>query len=122
MSPDNPIQSAFCRACGQALHIEAIACPGCGAPQLHVKLPMPPTGSNALAVVSCVLSAFVLVIALFDASPWTHDEGVGGLLFTVPAAICGALSLHFKKPGRTTAVVGLVMASLGLLFCLSALS
>lgn len=107
-----------CRACGQPLHVQATACPYCGAPQQPVGAAPTPAGSPALAIVSCVSGVLMLLAVLPDGAPSDQDELVGGIGLALTAIVCGVLSIYHQKASRAAAVAGLVTAGIGLLVCL----
>lgn len=110
-----------CRACGEPLHVQATACPHCGAPQPSADVPAvsKPAGNPAPSIVSCVTGALMLLAVMSDGFPSDRDELLGALSLSLIAIVCGALSIHHQKPGRTAAVVGLVTAGIALLICLA---
>ncbi|QFZ83521.1 DUF4190 domain-containing protein [Variovorax paradoxus] len=110
-----------CRACGEPLHVQATACPHCGAPQRDAAsgAVSKSAGGLVLAIVSCVLGVLTLLGLLSDGGPADRDELLGGLCLSLIAIVCGALSIYHQKPGRTAAVVGLVTAGAALLVCLA---
>ncbi|MCY1199123.1 hypothetical protein D9M72_105190 [compost metagenome] len=113
--------SVYCRACGEPLHVQATACPHCGAPQPSAAgvTFSNPAGGPVLAIVSCVLGVLTLLGLLSDGSPADRDELLGGFCLSLIAIVCGALSIYHQKPGGVAAVVGLVTAGIALLICLA---
>jgi len=110
-----------CRECGQPLHVEATACPHCGAPQRDAAngVVSKPASGLVLAIVSCVLGVLTLLGLLSDGSAADRDELLGGFCLSLIAIACGVLSIYHQKPGRIVAVVGLVTAGIALLICLA---
>lgn len=100
-----------CRGCGQTIHESAVSCPKCGALQ---SAPAPASASNWMAIVSLLLSIFLLLGSL-DVEVADTDVLVGAWLFGLASAGLGAVSLHLNRPGKSMAVVGITLAVLSLL-------
>lgn len=108
----------YCRGCGKQLHSSAPACPNCGTPQMSHSAGVR-NASPALGIISCIFGIilFLLAIANLDYVIETEDTLAAMLLF-IPALVCGVACLVQKKSGKTAAIVGLVTASLGMIFLL----
>lgn len=107
----------YCRGCGAQIHETATSCPKCGAMQVQTSKANL-NDHTALSITSCVLGVVVLIGAFGVDAPWDRDEVVGTVFLVLIASICGGLSLHQEKPSKSTAVIGLVTAGIGLLICI----
>jgi hypothetical protein len=105
-------ETCFCRHCGQSLHLTATACPKCGAIQ-----PDAPSSKTtaALAIVAVTLAALTTAMVVLNDEPWDSDSRLGGAMFAIAAAVCGAISLHQRRPGKPAAIVSMVLAGVTLL-------
>jgi hypothetical protein len=100
-----------CRGCGQAIHESASSCPKCGAVQFG---PAPTSARHWMALVSLVLSIFLLLGSL-EAETVDTDVLVGTYVLGLVSAGLGAVSLHLKRPGQSMAVIGITLTVLSLL-------
>lgn len=102
----------FCRGCAQHIHSEASTCPGCGAPQTTAAVKT--EGYPTLAVISCVISAFNLLIIITDDLS-DRDTVIGLITLAIISGIFGIASLQQRSPGHAMAVTGVVTSVLFLL-------
>ncbi len=107
----------YCRGCGVQIHETAVSCPKCGALQAPPQVAIQ-KNHTVLSTTSCVVGVLVLLGALGVDAPWSRDEVIGTVFLVLIASICGGLSLYQEKPSKSTAVIGLVLASISLLICI----
>lgn len=110
----------FCLGCAQQIHSEASTCPGCGAPQADATSAVRSAGHPTLAVISCVISAFNLLIVMTDDLN-DQDTIIGLITLAMTSGIFGIASLQQKKPGHTLAVIGVAASVLFLLIGIGSL-
>lgn len=105
----------FCRGCGKELHETAISCPHCGAPQIvPTQSVQKPSGTLWLPVPSLVLG-IIVVLALFDDSPWDSSQYAAAFFFSVSAIVLGIIGTATQERGRGMSITGIVLGTIGLL-------
>lgn len=130
----------YCRSCGKQLHESARFCPQCGFNFQPVEVSSP---SVWMAVSALVLSIFTLLMLLATAGDMdmlgklselesafgghslkqklaedAANSALGGLIFCLPAAVFGIVSLVQKRGGRGMAITSLVINGINLLIIL----
>jgi hypothetical protein len=115
--------NAFCRHCGQGIHVEAVTCPNCGGAQQAAAAPATaaPDGPIWLPITSLVLG-LVGGLALFDESDWDRNTTLGVGMIGLFALALGVISIKEQKTGRGMGIAGVVLACLTLLTVLGLLA
>jgi len=136
----------YCRSCGKQLHESARFCPQCGY-SFQTAAEASPTPSIWMAVTALVLSILTLLALLATASDMdtlnalselesafgSHElkqkiaeeaaaSALGGLVFGLPAAILGIVSLVQKRGGHGMSIASLVISGINLLLILGLFS
>lgn len=112
----------FCRACGKEIHESAPLCPHCGAPQVaNNTLQRKTAPPDWTAITSLIIACFVL-LAFMGIDKADTDQLIGGVMFCSGSIVLGIINLQQHRPGKTMAIVAIVLASIALLICLGSTS
>jgi hypothetical protein len=107
----------FCRGCGKEIHSSAPLCPHCGAPQASATPPSKAEHPGWMAITSLGIALFSL-LCVFGIDDLDKDQIAGAATFALISIVFGAINLQQKRPGKTMAIIAIVLASLSLLICI----
>lgn len=112
----------FCRGCGKEIHETAPLCPHCGAAQVASSALQQKTAPpDWTAITSLIIACFVL-LTFMGIDKADTDQLVGGVMFCSGSIVLGIINLQQHRPGKTMAIVAIVLASIALLICLGSTS
>lgn len=109
----------FCRGCGKQIHDTAPLCPQCGATQANTNVSHSDREHPGwMAIVAIVVAAFALLASFGLVDEATKEKLLGTAIFASGAIMLSVINLHQKRPGKTIALVSLILASFVLLICI----
>lgn len=113
----------FCRGCGKEIHDTTPLCPQCGETQANTDVSHSDREHPGwMAIVAIVVAAFALLASFGLADEATKEQILGTAIIAIGAIVLSIINLHQKRPGKSIAIISLVLGSIVLLICIGTAS